>query len=128
MCAGVATGATAVVVRIPWSGVGTASCFARLLQDQLRTESVLLSPETKQLLEVQQTDSAGRPIPMTLGLHIGAADNAVVYFFKEGGGGGFHSEMRLYPMKGVASVVMANSTNFNSTKFLNRVDAAFWDP
>jgi hypothetical protein len=49
----------------------------------------------------------------------------VAYFFKEGGGGGFHSEMRIYPTKGIASVVMVNSTEFNSTKFLNRVDRAF---
>jgi len=35
--------------------------------------------------------------------------------------------MRLYPTKGIASVVMVNSTVFKSTKFLNRVDAAFMD-
>lgn len=103
--------------------VGAARGFACFLQDQLRTESVLLSPETKRLLETQQRDNAGKPIPMTLGWHIGEM-NAVTYFFKEGGGGGFHSEMRLYPTKGIASVVMANSTTFNSTKFLNRMDGA----
>ena len=41
----------------------------------------------------KQTDGMGRPIPMTLGWHIG---NGTAYFFKEGGGGGFHSEMRVY--------------------------------
>jgi hypothetical protein len=35
------------------------------------------------------------------------------------------SEMRLYPAKGIASVMMVNSTVFNSTKFLNRVDRKF---
>jgi len=64
---------------------------------------------------------------MTLGWHVGEADGAV-YFFKEGGGGGFHSEMRLYPTTGIASVVMANSAEFNSTKFLNRVDSVFLEP
>jgi CubicO group peptidase (beta-lactamase class C family) len=104
--------------------VGTARSFARLLQDQLRTKSVLLSPETKRLLETQQTDGRGKKIPMTLGWHVGDL-NGTVYFFKEGGGGGFHSEMRLYPAKGIASVTMVNSTVFNSTKFLNRVDRKF---
>jgi D-alanyl-D-alanine carboxypeptidase len=107
--------------------IGTARGFACFLQDQLRTESVLFSPETKRLMETQQSDSAGEPIPMTLGWHIGET-NGVAYFFKEGGGGGFHSEMRLYLTKGIASVVMVNRTNFNSTKFLNRVDGAFLEP
>jgi CubicO group peptidase (beta-lactamase class C family) len=104
--------------------VGAARGFSRFLQDQLRTESVLFGPETKRLLETRQTDGAGRPIPMTLGWHVGETDGAV-YFFKEGGGGGFHSEMRLYPTTGIASVVMVNSAEFNSTKFLNRVDRVY---
>jgi hypothetical protein len=61
---------------------------------------------------------------MTLGWHIGKVNRAA-YFFKEGGGGGFHSEMRLYRGKGIGSVVMVNSTDFDSSTFLNRVDAAF---
>ena len=106
--------------------IGTARGFSRFLKDQLRTESMLFGPETKRLLETQQTDGSGRPIRMTLGWHIGETHGAV-YFFKEGGGGGFHSEMRIYPVKGVASVVLANSTGFNSTRFLNRVDRTFFE-
>jgi CubicO group peptidase (beta-lactamase class C family) len=105
--------------------LGAARGFSRFLQDQLRTESILIGQETKRLLETRQTDSAGKPIPMTLGWHIGEVDGAV-YFFKEGGGGGFHSEMRLYPTKGIASVVMVNSAEFNSTKFLSRLDRMFF--
>lgn len=104
--------------------VGTARGFAYFLQDQLRTESVLFEPETKRLLETQQTDKNGQPIPMTLGWHIGGT-NSSTYFFKEGGGGGFHSEMRIYPRKGIASIVMANSTTFDATSFLNQMDGAF---
>jgi len=104
--------------------IGSARGFSRFLQDQLRTESVLFGLETKHLLETRQTDGAGRPIPMTLGWHIGET-NGANYLFKEGGGGGFHSEMRIYPTKGIASVVMVNSTQFNSTKFLNRFDRTF---
>jgi len=43
------------------------------------------------------------------------------------GDGCFQSEMRLYPKKGIVSVVMVNSTVFKSTRFLNRLDAAFMD-
>lgn len=47
---------------------------------------------------------------MTLGWHVDKV-NGTAYFFKEGGGGGFHSEMRLYRGKGIESVVMVNSTD-----------------
>jgi D-alanyl-D-alanine carboxypeptidase len=104
--------------------IGTARGFSRFLQDQLRAKSVLLSAEAKRLLETRQTDSSGRLTPMTLGWHVGETIG-VAYFFKEGGGGGFHSEMRIYPSKGIATVVLANSTLFNSTRFLNQTDRAF---
>jgi CubicO group peptidase (beta-lactamase class C family) len=107
--------------------VGTARAFTRFLQDQLRTESVLFGAETKRLMETPQTNCAGEPIPMTLGWHIGMS-RRVAYFFKQGGGGGFHSEMRIYPTQRIASVVMVNSTGFNSSKFLNREDHAFLEP
>jgi D-alanyl-D-alanine carboxypeptidase len=104
--------------------VGTGGAFSRFLQDQLRADSVLLGREGKRLLETQQLDGGGRPIPMTLGWHLGET-SGTDYLFKEGGGGGFHSEMRLYPAHGIGSVVMANDTEFQSTKFLNRFDRAF---
>lgn len=104
--------------------VGTGRGFARFLQDQLHPESVLLEPETKRLLETQQSDNQGNPIPMTLGWHIGQMNNTA-YFFKQGGGGGHISEMRLYPQNGIASIVMVNRTNFNSTIFLNQMDEIF---
>ena len=104
--------------------VGTARGFTRFLQDQLRADSVLFGPETKALLETGQTDSAGAPIPMTLGWHLRQTHGLTCYF-KEGGGGGFHCEMRLYATLGMASVVMVNGTEFDSGKFLNRVDRAF---
>ncbi len=104
--------------------VGSALGFTHFLQDQLQDRSALFGAESKRLLETQQTDGAGRPIPMTLGWHVGKA-NGVAHLFKEGGGGGFHSEMRLYPAKAVASVAMANGTDFNSTRFLNRMDRMF---
>jgi len=105
--------------------VGTAQGFGRFLQDQLRTESVLFTQATKHLLQAAQTDGAGRPLKMALGWHLGEADGEA-YWFKEGGGGGFHSEMRIYQNKGIATVVLVNSTGFNSSKFLNRVDRVFF--
>jgi len=104
--------------------VGRARSFGRLLRDLLGTDSVLLGKEARRLLETRQTDGAGRPIPMTLGWHVGRNAGAT-YFFKEGAGGGYHSEMRVYPSAGIGSVVMTNSTGFRPSRFLNRVDAVF---
>ena len=104
--------------------IGSALAFSRFLQDQLQTESVLFGLETKRLLETRQTDGADRLIPMTIGWHV-VETHGEAYFFKEGGGGGFHCEMRIYPTMDIATVVMANSTEFNSTAFLNRVDRTF---
>ncbi len=61
---------------------------------------------------------------MTLGWHVGRAAGAG-YLFKEGGGGGFHGEMRLYPSRGIGSVVIANDTQFDASGFLGRVDGSF---
>lgn len=104
--------------------VGTARSFAAFLQDQLQPQSVLFDLDSKRLFETQQTNREGELVPMTLGWHVGET-MGVPYLFKEGGGGGFHTEMRLYPSKGIASVVMVNSTEFNSRRFLNRLDAVF---
>ncbi|MCU0646712.1 MAG: beta-lactamase family protein [Gemmatimonadaceae bacterium] len=104
--------------------VGTAHGIAALLQDQLRPESVLLSASTKQLLDAPQFTRAHTPIPMTLGWHIGRASDGLTWLFKEGGGGGFHSEMRLYPAHGVGTVIIVNSTTFHSARALDRIDRA----
>jgi CubicO group peptidase (beta-lactamase class C family) len=103
--------------------VGTARSFGRFLQDQLQPDSALFNAQTKALLQEQQRDHAGNPIPMTLGWHIGQTQG-IDYFFKEGGGGGFHSEMRLYPAQGIGTVVMVNNTEFNTTTLLNTLDVS----
>ncbi len=103
---------------------GTARSFGAFLQDQLAEQSVLFSAETKALFESVQADAAGEPVPMTLGWHVGNVGGEP-YLFKEGGGGGFHAEMRIYPDRGIGTVVMVSNTDFDSTGFLNRVDHPF---
>jgi D-alanyl-D-alanine carboxypeptidase len=104
--------------------VGSARGFSRFLQDQLSSQSALFTRTTHQLFETPQTNSAGKVVPMTLGWHVGEV-NRERYLFKEGGGGGFHTEMRIYPASGIGTVVMVTSTDFDSTGFLNRVDQPF---
>lgn len=104
--------------------VSSARSIGKFLQDQLRDESVLFNKDTKSLFYQQQKNNNGDFIEMTLGWHIGTSKNGR-YFFKEGGGGGFHSEMRIYPVQGTATVVIVNNTPFNSKEFLNTIDKEF---
>jgi CubicO group peptidase (beta-lactamase class C family) len=104
--------------------VGSARAIGVFLQDQLRDSSQLFARQTKALFFEQQKNNEGEPIDMTLGWHIGRGDG-LQYFFKEGGGGGFHCEMRVYPSHGIASVVIANNTSFDAKGFLNTVDREF---
>jgi len=106
--------------------IGSASAFARILQDLLKEHSLLLSDSTRKLLFQQATNSSSEKIDMTPGWHIERlADTG--YFYKEGGGAGFHCEMRIYPDKGTGSVVMVNSTTFDTKKFLSTLDMQFFE-
>lgn len=104
--------------------VGTARGFATLLLDQLQPRSAILDPRGRELFYSQQRTSGGRAIPMTLGWHIGRRGR-VPFFYKEGGGGGFHCEMRIYPTPGVGTVVMTNATGFDVKRCLNALDRQF---
>ena len=61
---------------------------------------------------------------MTLGWHIGDLDGTR-FFYKEGGGGGFHSMMRVYPASGIAAVIMTNATSFDVRASMDAVDPQF---
>ena len=104
--------------------VGTANGFGTFLQDQLRERSVLFSDDTRRVFYAQQQTTRGTPVPMTVGWHIGDR-NGRRFFYKEGGGGGFHCLMRLYPGDGVGTVVLTNATGFDVGKLLDAIDPAF---
>lgn len=101
--------------------IGSATAFAKILQDLLSEQSLLFKEKTKQLLYSQQKTDSGKKIEMTLGWHIDKL-NGVTYYYKEGGGAGFHSEMRIYPNIGLASVIMTNRTSFNSRNIMSELD------
>ena len=104
--------------------VGTARGFATFLQDQLRPHTRLLSDATRGLFYEPQRTTQGKTVAMTLGWHIGSV-NRVSFFYKEGGGGGFHCLMRLYPTSGLATVVMTNATGFDVRRLMDTVDPQF---
>jgi hypothetical protein len=61
---------------------------------------------------------------MTLGWHLGDLDGTP-FLYKEGGGGGFHSMMRIYAATGMGTIVMTNATGFDVGGLLNSIDASF---
>jgi len=104
--------------------VASSRAVMAFLQDQLRETSVLFASHTKAVFFEQQKSNDGTLLPMTLGWHIGSLDGRRCYY-KEGGGGGYHSEMRIYPEKGVSTVVIGNSAAFKAGELLNMADRAF---
>jgi len=104
--------------------VGTAVAFARVLQDQLAPSSMVLGDRARELFFEPQRTTRG-PVMMTLGWHMGS-DRGRAFYFKEGGGGGFHCLMRLYREAGRGSVVMTNATAFDVHAALSALDAEFF--
>jgi CubicO group peptidase (beta-lactamase class C family) len=107
--------------------VGTASGFAKFLQDQLRPHSTLFRDSTRSEFFAQQHTNDGAAVRTCLGWHVGML-NVEPFYYKEGGGGGFHCMMRLYPNSGIGTVVMTNATGFNVRSLLDTLDCAFIDP
>ena len=104
--------------------VGTARGFGKFLQDQLRKRSVLFNDATRERFYAPQQTTRGVPVAMTLGWHIGHLDGTQ-FFYKEGGGGGFHCMMRVYRADGVGTVVMTNATGFDVRELLDTTDPIF---
>jgi D-alanyl-D-alanine carboxypeptidase len=107
--------------------IGTAAGFGTFLQDQLQPHSRLFGDAARGLFYEPQHTRQGAPVPMSLGWHIGTC-GVGRFFFKEGGGGGFHCLMRVYPAAGLATVVMTNATGFDVRRFLDRTDPGFLTP
>jgi D-alanyl-D-alanine carboxypeptidase len=58
----------------------------------------------------------GSPLPVGLGWHLGNL-GGVPYANHLGGGGGFRSELRIYPRLNYAVAVVGNETSFDTGSF-----------
>jgi len=90
----------------------SASALGTLLHDLLQEQPVSLSRTAKDTMFRQQRTRGGEPIDMTLGWVIGELRGAR-YFGKQGGGLGFHGNVRIYPELGLASAMLANGTELS---------------
>lgn len=104
--------------------IASAQAVSKILQDLLKENSKLLGKKEVKLLFERQLNSKNEPIEMTLGFHIGFKDERIFYF-KEGGGAGFHGELRIYPKEKIATVMIVNNGAFDVESLLNRLDGTF---
>jgi len=101
--------------------IGNIQGFGKFLMDQLQPHSVVLNDTARAWLYTQQRTKFGNLIPMTLGWHMGEIDGGT-FFYKEGGGGGFRSMMRVYPKQAFATIIMTNATGVGVRRCLDVMD------
>lgn len=98
-----------------------AAALAPVLGDLLRPAPHLLSKTARDLLFEPQRIDAGRPTGDALGWVCGTLDGAR-YLGKQGGGLGFHGNVRIYPDLGVATVLLANVSEVSAGPIDRRSD------
>ena len=117
----------------------TARGYAKFLQDLLpdnRNCRLFEKPSTKEAFFSEQRDASGNLMPTTLGWHRGytsssndrGSSKGHLYFGKPGGGPGYHSDLRIYPELGLATVFLANKTEVSEgpiNRLSDRLDQAF---
>jgi D-alanyl-D-alanine carboxypeptidase len=99
----------------------TAAALGAVLEDLLREDARLLGPAAKAALFAPQQTAAGRTIG-ALGWVIGDLAGER-YFGKQGGGLGFHGNVRIYPGRRLATVMLANRTEISPRPIDARSDA-----
>jgi CubicO group peptidase (beta-lactamase class C family) len=101
--------------------IGTPDAFVKYVQDLLRPDGRLISDQKKKMLFTENYTENHRATGMCLSWFCGELSDTT-YFAHAGGGGGYYCEVRIYPEKGLGSVVMFNRTGMSDQRFLNRLD------
>jgi D-alanyl-D-alanine carboxypeptidase len=90
----------------------TSHDLAQICADLLRSNSILLNAASRATLFTPAILADGTSVDMTPGLHI-VPHPSLRIFMKEGGGAGFHNELRLYPDLGIVAVLHTNDATFD---------------
>lgn len=105
--------------------IGTPGAFVKYIQQLLRPNSTLLSDRYKEILLTENYIADGKPTGMCLSWFSGRL-NGINYFTHAGGGGGYYCEIRMYPAKGIGSVIFFNRTGMSDERFLDKVDGVYF--
>jgi CubicO group peptidase (beta-lactamase class C family) len=98
-----------------------AATLASLLSDLLRDEPRVLRRAVRDQMFTQQKTNDGEAIHMTLGWVVGEVAGER-YYGKQGGGLGFHGNLRVYPDRKLATVLLANRTELSASPIDARSD------
>ncbi|HLP19808.1 MAG TPA: serine hydrolase, partial [Chitinophagales bacterium] len=104
--------------------IGTPYAFVKYIQAILEPHCGLISDRYKEKMFTENFTNNNQPTGMCLSWYSGQL-NGEKYFAHAGGGGGFYSEIRIYPKTGVGSVIMFNRTGMTDERFLNKLDKYF---
>lgn len=106
--------------------IGTPKAFVKYLQELMKPEGKLLSEEYKKLLFTQTYTEKNERTRMCLSWFKGRL-NGRKYFSHAGGGGGYYSEIRIYPDEGIGSVIFYNRTGMKDERMLDKVDRYYFN-
>lgn len=110
---------------LPYGGlICTPAALMEFCRALLNGNEQLLSRTAIQEMLTPQRTAKGDLTPMGLGWFSDTLKD-VSYYCHAGGGGGYYSEIRVYPEKGMGSVVMMNRSGMKDERLLDRLDAAF---
>lgn len=104
--------------------IGASSAFVKYLQELLRPNSAIITDTYKKMLFTENLTNDNLSTDMCLSWFSGRL-NGQQYFAHAGGGGGYYSEIRMYPDLGIGSVIMFNRTGMTDERFLDKVDKYF---
>jgi len=101
--------------------IGTSNVLVKYIQELLKPNCKLITDEYKKMLFTENITNKGKQTEMCLSWFSGLLDGNK-YFTHAGGGGGYYCEIRIYPKRGIGSVVMFNRTGMSDERFLDRLD------
>jgi len=105
--------------------IGTPSAFVRYIQQLLKSNTHLLSNAYKGMLFKENLTADDKLTGMCLSWFSGQLNNCK-YVSHAGGGGGYYCELRLYPEKGIGSVIFFNRTGVSDARVLDKIDKFYF--
>jgi D-alanyl-D-alanine carboxypeptidase len=107
---------------LPYGGLNAnANGLKTYIQELLKPNSKLLSDSSKTLMFTEANLVSGKKSGHSLGWFTGKT-NGHNYVCHAGGGGGYYTELRIYPKLGKASFVLTNSSGFSDKRILDKMD------
>ncbi|MDF1697958.1 MAG: serine hydrolase [Saprospiraceae bacterium] len=104
--------------------IGTANGLVTYLQEFLKPDSRLVTQKQKRLLFTENYTNNDKSTGMCLSWFKGKIDGKE-YFTHAGGGGGYYSEVRIYPGLGIGSVLLTNRSGMKDERFLDALDVYY---